>query len=332
MAEYEWSSTTSAQQAETQLRDAFQAEKATEQAARESPAAESAKPETPPNAVARAPKQPAAPKPASDDKSAGPTVAEMVRAREERRSEAMLYRKRAEQIAAYAQQREPSAQKWEAIQADYARGDFEGVARHLGAESWSAVQDHFVRALTDPGHTRVLDLERRMRERDESERQAEQARKQASADARHNEIVEQALASSSDPVLAQVVRLPPNNRWRRSLVQNLREVLREVTRAGGKPITIEQAFRMRRADGSSIEDAVKEAIESFGAARGGDGVQSEPEPPPVRKARPAPKAKSEREVRYGWQPSRKSDDEAWLARGSRELDRAFANERKREAR
>lgn len=308
-----------------------------DQARRAEDAAKAGAPE--PAQASPAPKQPETPKPAAP---AGSTVQDRRAAREARRAEAEQYRQQAEQIAAYAREREPSAQKWEAIQQAHARGDFEGVARLLGADSWNAVQDHYVRVLSDPGYTRVLELEQRIAAREAAERQAaERAQMQAAHAQRQQNInrlklgLSERMKTSSDPILADFHNDP-------SVVEPLFAAMVRHFEATGEDLTSnpEKALTLKQPNGLTILEGL-ESCGSFAdryraarARKAAPPAAKQTAEQPRTKPAPKPKPKPEPEPqRWGWQPDKKRDaDAAWEARAKRDLERAFGEERRRERR
>lgn len=303
------------------LEAAFRAERDAEQAAR----AERESGVAAPVATTPTAKQPTAPKPAAP----ASTVEERRAKREEPRREVEQYRRQAEQIAAYAREREPSAQKWEAIQQAHARGDFESVARLLGADSWNSVQDHYVRVLADPNHLRLMEIERQVAAEQRAAQERAQAQQRQQREAAIEQLktgVRERMKASSHPVLANFHDNPHvyEPLWA--------TIVRHYERTGedlsGSP---ERALQLQQPNGLTL----LEGLESY--ATFGDRYRAAKSPKAATaeqpRAKPAPKPKAEPEQRWGWQPSKKRDeDAAWRARGVRDLERAFGEERRRERR
>lgn len=187
-------------------------------------------------------------------------VRERIAAREATRQAKAQAEQRAAAIAEYARAIEPDAQALRELRTAHARGDYEQVAQLLGAESWEAVQGHYVRTLTDPGHSKVLELERKLAEREAQERrQIEQAQRTQQEQQRramisqYKQSMREEMRRSSDPVLADLHDQP-------ELIEALFTVKADHYRETGRELTLEQALDVKQSGNGMT---IRQGIESY---------------------------------------------------------------------
>ena len=321
-AEREWM-----QSATQRLSDSFRAEKAAEESARAEREAGAAAPVAP----TPAPKPPTTPKPATPETRTPEPVAERIEARR--------LTKRVRDLEA---ENERLAQQWQPVEQNIDRirrglaiadaaeaGDPDDFARAVGHDGWSKLQDHFVSSLSDPGYTRVRELERSMRERDEREQRAQQAqaeRLQASRIREYKSRMAEEAKASSHPVIRTFAVAP-------EFIEALFEARGIHFQETGKELPLEKCLDVKRPNGWTVLEELEHYSKTSDVYRSVRGATTQANPEPT-KPKPAPKPKvAEPEQRYGWRPTgRKSDDERWLERAKRAWDAGVASERREERR
>jgi hypothetical protein len=99
--------------------------------------------------------------------------------------------------------------KADKIEQAYAVGDFEGLAKLLGAKDWNGLQEEVIARISDPNYKRLQELERKEQEREaeRSQREQEQERHTNSARQRqalkqHQEALSEQMKSSTDPLVS----------------------------------------------------------------------------------------------------------------------------------
>ena len=104
---------------------------------------------------------------------------------------------------------EPQLARTQRIDRAMEAGDYEGLAKELGAESWNGLQEKVLAALSDPNYKRLQELERQVqaRERQEAEtrqemQRREESRARAAAMQTHKQNLSAAMAQSKDPLVA----------------------------------------------------------------------------------------------------------------------------------
>lgn len=283
--------------------------------ARASGATPPAKPKPEPKPAPKQAPPPAAAKPESN-------AFERAAAREAQRNEAAQAREQAAQIESYARAIQPDAQNWRAIQQAHARGDFDAVASLLGAKSWGDVQDHYVRSLTDPGHARVLELERRLADREAREQRAEQERaaqvqthQQAAAIHAYKARMAEQAKSSAHPVLRTFADAP-------DFVEALFEARQAHYQRTGEELALEQALDVRRpTTGISITEEIERLARTADRYRSARKPSSETEAPAARKPKPAARGVTRADERDEQKAAR-----AWESNGAKRLAEAFKSD------
>lgn len=88
-------------------------------------------------------------------------------------------------------------------------GNFEALAKELGAKDWNDLQEKVIARLSDPNYKRMLELEQHEQQREERERQAQREFQQrqeqqmrAQAMAEHKKNLSAHMAASKDPLVA----------------------------------------------------------------------------------------------------------------------------------
>lgn len=163
-------------------------------------------------------------------------------------------RKQTEQLAATERERlgkleerekaaEARLKKTDAIEKAYEAGDYDSLAKALGADDWNKLQEDVIARISDPNYKRLRELERFKAEQTEREektraemeaRQAQQVRQQAVAKYMGDLAVE--IKSSKDPLL-QALHDEPN------FVQAIYRIQQEQW-DGTSTVKPEQALKM----------------------------------------------------------------------------------------
>lgn len=91
----------------------------------------------------------------------------------------------------------------------HASGDYEGLARHLGAKDWNGLQDDVMARISDPNYKRLRELEdfqqNQLKQQEQRDRQAQQqaaAAQQQAARKNYISSLSAHCAKSSDPLVA----------------------------------------------------------------------------------------------------------------------------------
>jgi len=99
--------------------------------------------------------------------------------------------------------------KADQIEKAYSVGDFEGLAKLLGAKDWNGLQEEVIARISDPNYKRLQELERKEQEREAERvaRETEQERgasiqRQRQALKQHQEALSEQMKSSADPLVA----------------------------------------------------------------------------------------------------------------------------------
>lgn len=317
------------QQGTELMREAGRAEQAREaevEAARGSTTASVPEP-----ANDNAPTPEAAPREASTNARLTAETAQRHAAREAARRDAETHRQRAAQIEAYAREHlVPSAQRFQELKRAEESGDLDGMARALGHADWAAFQEDKIQRLTNPSHAKTLELERRLAEREAREQRAEQERaaqlqaqqQQAARQAYAARMAEEAKASSN-PVLREFAGTP-------AFIAELFAVRSAHYQETGAELPLDQCLEVKRPSGLSILDELEgysRTADRYRTARKGAAAAK---PAGEVKPKATEKRSTVRSELRPWERNRRAEDAAWDAAASRELGRAFAEERKSE--
>ena len=208
-------------------------------------------------------------------------------------------------------------------------GDANALAKALGREDWNKLQEHFLSHQADPNYKRVLELEEKVRQREEREKQEEaqrtereQQQQRIQAQNQYKATLAESMKPSKDPLIASMAEDP--------LFINAIFAIQQAHYDGSQTVTPEQAIKLVPRGGQrSLYDEMKTLHERLSKAFA-SAAPAAPvvEAPPARK--PAPKGPPPPATPKPSTLSRQQRDREWIEHARQRLDEAILEDRRAE--
>jgi len=212
-------------------------------------------------------------------------------------------RKQAERIAAderervsKLEEREKAAdarlKKAEAVEKAYELGDYDALAKALGAEDWNKLQEDVVAKLADPNYKRLRELEKFKAEQTEREEKQKREYEQQQAQRQRQEAIgkyfvdlKKQMTSSKDPLMAAMAEEP-------NFAQAIYRIQQEQW-DGTETVTPEQALKIpAKGATKSLDQELRDLYGKLHKVYGGSGSSNGKPAPAVQKAAPKAVGKS----------------------------------------
>lgn len=239
-----------------------------------------------------------------------------------------------DQLGSKAKELEAEIQLGKALREAHARGDYDGVAKALGVENWEALQGDFIKRLADPNHQRLMDLEKREREREEGAQKQRELYEQQQRQAQHEAIVR------NDKIRISGAMKESENRMAREL-SDLPDVVNMVHAvllhhqdpATGRTISLDDAMNKPLPGGSVAISVIlrqwhERLAKAFAAGEAAPTLQASAAATEAAK----PKGKTEPAPKVAPSAARTfADTREWTQSATERLKKAFEEDAQKEA-
>jgi hypothetical protein len=210
--------------------------------------------------------------------------------------QAILLDRREQELLAKIGEREKAAEarikKADAVEKAYELGDYDALAKALGAEDWNKLQEDVVSKLADPNYKRLRELEKFKAEQTEREEKQKREYKQQQAQRQRQEAIgkyfvdlKKQMTSSKDPLMSAMAEEP-------NFAQAIYRIQQEQW-DGTETVTPEQALKIpAKGATKSLDQELKDLYGKLHKVYGGSGSSNGKAPPAAQKAAPKPAGKS----------------------------------------